>query len=49
MEVTNGHCYLGSIELDYVLWEPLLALEYFIELAASDERHDKIETQLRLK
>lgn len=49
VKVTNCHYDLGSVELDYIFGESLLALEDFIELTTSDERHDEVETKLRLE
>jgi len=49
MKVSNSHCDLGGVELDYIFREPLLALEDFVELTTSDERHDKVQSELRLE
>jgi hypothetical protein len=49
MQVSDSHNDLSSVELNHVLRESLPRLEYFVELASSDEGHDEVESQLRLE
>lgn len=42
VQFTYGKYDLGSIELDYILWESSLFLEYLIKLTAVNKRHDKV-------
>lgn len=42
MELADGDDDLRSIELDDILAEALLLLEYLVELATVDEWHDKV-------
>ena len=49
MKVADSKNYLGSVELDDVLWEPLLALEHLVQLSSSNEGHDEVQAELRLK
>ena len=49
MKVADSKNYLGSVELDDVLWEPLLALEHLVQLSSSNEGHDEVQAELRLE
>ena len=49
MKVANSHNNLGSIKLDHILWESLLALENLVQLSSSNEWHDKVKAELRLE
>ena len=49
MKVADGQDNLGSVELDNVLWESLLALEHLVQLSSSNEGHDEVQAELRLE
>lgn len=49
VKVSNGHCDLGSVELDNLFSESLLFLEHLIKFTSLDEGHDEIETELGLE
>jgi len=49
MKVPNSQNDLGSVELDDVLWESLLALEHLVQLSSSNEGHDEVQAELRLE
>lgn len=49
VEVADCHYDLERIELDHGLWQTLLSLENLVQLTATDERHDKVESRLRLE
>lgn len=49
VQITDGQCDLGGVELHYVLGEPLSSLEYLVKLASTDKGHDEIESEVRLE
>lgn len=49
VKVSDSQYDLGCIEFDNWLREPLLALEYFVQLTTSHKRHDEVKTELRLE
>ena len=49
MKVTDSQNNLGSVKLDHVLWESLLALEHLVQLSSSNEGHDEVQAELRLE
>ena len=42
MKVSDSQNYLGSVELDHVLWEFFLALEHLVQLSSFNEWHDEV-------
>jgi hypothetical protein len=49
VKVADCHYDLGCVKFDNVFREPLLALEDLVEFTTSHERHDKVESELRLE
>ena len=49
MKFANCDNDLCCVELDNILIEALLLLEYFVQLSAINERHYEVETGIRLE
>ena len=49
MEIPDGKCDLGCVELNYIFWESLSSLELFVKFTSPNERNHEIESQLRLE
>ena len=49
VEIPKSQNNLSSVELNFVFFEPSLGLEEPVELSASDEWHDKEESEIRHK
>jgi len=49
VKIADSHGNLSCIELNNILGESLLALEDFVQLTTSDERHDEVKSELRLE
>ena len=49
MQISDSQANLKRVELYYRLRKSLVRLEYFVQLAATYERHHKIEARLALE
>ena len=49
MKISNRHCNLSSIKLNYILCKTFFRLENFVKFTSSDKGHHKVKSKLTLK